>query len=314
MPRDRLGYGQRFATSLYVVTQEADIYACPLCLTRVDLTKIESLTWDHYPPQSIGGRDRDTVLICEECRKRWDRIDAQVNVVKKHHEFHRQFPDATPARIRYSDVSGRPGPKIRVALSPHEEGIRTVARPGSNSPQLINHINQIEQELKASGRLINQPVVLETDQDLSFDQRVVERAFLKAAYLAAFNCLGYPYILSPALALVRQQMLDPTVEVFPYRTAFSPFNEAADREVVTAYIQNPPQLAGFGIIFEGYNLSNDFMVILPGREALLLPDYSYLDQKMHPNLSIEFHAFHCSESLIIESGIMIQGDSEAWHI
>src|SRR5215204_3105968 len=137
MPGDRFVYGQRFAKSWQVMTNETDVYACPLCLTRYPLAEIETLTWDHYPPRSIGGRDGDTVLVCEECRSKWASIDLEIARLRDVEEFQKAYPGTVPFIQRFPGTPGLQNSTMRVAVSVAEGGIMIIGRPEENPTQAV---------------------------------------------------------------------------------------------------------------------------------------------------------------------------------
>jgi hypothetical protein len=215
MPGDRTVYGQRFAESLRLVTGEAGYYACPLCLTRFPLAEINSLTWDHYPPRSIGGLNGDTVLVCKECQRKWSDIDVELHHLQKAQEHNRAHPGTIRGKLKFPDTPGLTGSNQHVALelpsSPEGFILRMIVLLEANPQAATTRIDEQHQQLAATGGVVH---LQGTFPLYPYDIKTAELALLKAAYLAAFDCLGYRYILSPALATIRLQLLHPETVVF----------------------------------------------------------------------------------------------------
>ena len=313
----KLAYAEMFSRSLEVATGETGIYRCPLCLAAFDIEDADSLTWDHYPPRSIGGRDRDTVLVCGDCHRRWDRIDAELARLERRDEFEKLYSGMVPVILAIPDEPDARGLRHRMALKVDEGSIVLVGRPQDNAAEatwrLVDCLERVASERNWNGLRIT----LCTDHALIFKRPLAERSFLKAAYLAAFDCLGYPYILSQALEPVREQMRQPEVARLEHHTLkFCPQPPGFDREILLAYVHTPEPLIGLAIFFLGYALSRWCVTLLPLPAHLGLPKYdAKLDQTLRNAGRMGFVRFERSRELITNRKlILVDQAGKEWPI
>ena len=208
---EKAAYAELFSKSLEVITGESGLYRCPLCLKASAVADADSLTWDHYPPRSIGGRDCDTALVCQDCHRRWSRTDAELVKLMRREEFDRLYPDMEPVILR---IPGEPyvqGLRHREAIGIREDSIHLTGRPEHTPEEATQRLTEFLNQVTSEGKWDGLEMTVSTDLHLTYSPRRVVRSFLKAAYLAAFDHLGYPYILSPALNAIRQQVREPEV-------------------------------------------------------------------------------------------------------
>ncbi len=312
MRETRYDYGERFAASWEVVTGAVGIYACPLCLTQFPLSKIDTLTWDHYPPQSIGGRGRDTVLVCEVCRERWSSTDADVSRLKEQEDYMHSYPGTVPAVLRFPNMPGLDRSSQQGAFSFQDQTLQLVARPEANPPQATKYIS--EQWAKIVSDQSGEPVTVRLTAKVPNYANSVRRAFIKAAYLAAFDCLGYPYILAPVMAQVQQQMLDPRTEHLPPPVAeltAQPSN--ADRQITIGYVDEPKLLRSIGVFFQGYALNKPVGVLLPVPAWPPSATHNYMEQLQRwPDKALTFDYCHIDRrdlSHITQRAVWVTDDS-----
>ncbi|MBM3302020.1 MAG: hypothetical protein FJY85_18980, partial [Deltaproteobacteria bacterium] len=228
-------YAELFSKSLQVATGESGLYRCPLCLAAFAVVDADSLTWDHYPPQSIGGRDRGAVLVCQDCRRRWNHVDAELVPLMRREEFDRLYPGMEPIVLRIPNDTYVQGLRHREAIGIQEDSVRLIGRPEHNAEEATQRLTQFLDQVASEGKWNGLKVTVSVDPSLAYSGRRVEHSFLKAAYLAAFDCLGHPYVLSPALDTIRRQMREPEATHLERHTlVFSPQPPGFDREILLA--------------------------------------------------------------------------------
>lgn len=315
----KIDYAKRFSESLEVIEEKSGLYRCPLGQEDFDVRDADSLTWDHYPPQkSIGGRDRDKVLVCKGCREKWDRIDAELVKLINREEFDQLYPGMIPVKLSIPDEPYVKGLTLRAAMGIQDNSDwtqvsiqgRSERNPKDATQRLDKFMKQVADEGKWDG--LKQHVT--SDPTLTYSERLVECSFLKAAYLAAFDCLGYPYILSPELSTIRQQMREPKVAHLTNHTLlFSPQPPGYDREILLAYMQSPEPLTGLAVFFLGYNLSRWCVTFLPlpGRSGL--PEYGRLDQALYESGEMKFVGIERSQDLITSKELtLVDANGKEW--
>lgn len=312
----RKAYADRFSESLRVFTNEVGQYACPLCLTRFPVSAVSTLTWDHYPPRSIGGRASDTVLVCGDCQRRWDAIDADVDRLKKRAKFEANYPDAVPAVLQLPGVHSIRGLSHRVALRVSGNTVEIIGRTEKNPDHVTDRLVQFLHQLSSTSDVSGLSINVQSDTGEEYSPSRVALAFLKAAYLAAFNCLGYPYILADELAAIRQQMLDPQLDVFRNRPLIiTPPSSEIQPQIILGYVHEPESLTSLAVFFIGYYIRPWCAVLLPLPAHPGLPDYANIDQLVHEISQIGIVTFDRHINAIYDPEVVLvdQNDNQ-WPI
>lgn len=177
-------------------------YLCPICLRNEKEIKATGHGWtaEHNPPESVGGRV--TVVTCEDCNSK-SGSDIDVHLINRltSKDERKLFPDSHikgKAKIDdkifnsslYVDSSGE------LAIEPLK---------GNNNPKLV--------EETWSDLEYNKPIVFDFQKRKS-DNRVVEIALLKIAYLMAFEKYGYIFILDSCYDSIRDQLINPDKKIY----------------------------------------------------------------------------------------------------
>lgn len=304
--RSKDRYAQRFAKSLQIVKGSNQLYACPLCLISFPVSEAQSLTWDHYPPQSIGGRDSDIALVCQTCRDKWDRFDAEINRLKKYEDFERQFPGMEPIKMQVLGVPRARGLRHRAAICIETNTIKILGRDDKNSrdgtDRLIESLNALTVGSTSGGVSFQ----LHSDNTLTYNREWIERSFLKAAYLAAFDGLGYPYILSSCFDSIRQQVANPELNIlFGHTWTFPPSQSRAERQIILAYVYDPFPLTSLAVFFVGYELKHTFVTFLPLPSFANLLSYERLTETLRGISYIAYVKIPQSEENIYDTELVI---------
>lgn len=204
---------------LGVPSQDArsDLYACPLCLnidhderrarfcvfTEAALHN-QSLTVEHVPPQSFGGRP--LVLTCRACN---NTSGAGVDA----HARKRENPrDA---------FLGRVATKISMTAGTHRLAGSFMLTSGAYHFAVTKRRNAHRPDAEAGVRrtLTNsedstRDITLSFDYD-RFDDDLARVSWLRTAYLALFSVAGYGAVVGREMELVRRQIREPKVAHIP---------------------------------------------------------------------------------------------------
>ncbi len=186
-------------------------YICPTCGKGFLDTALESrgLTLEHAPSKGIGGRE--VVLTCRRCnnlagdklddevKRRENQIDFELNTLQK----------ALPATIDYL------GGKLNVLV---DNGNVSFAE-NHNDPKVFSQFVKHRPD-----KLLN----LALSQ--KYDSRSAFHGYLRSAYLIAFAVLGYRYVFSPRLNVIRQQLANPHETILRVFSATIPNAEKRDRK------------------------------------------------------------------------------------
>lgn len=273
----RTRYAILMASSLEVATGETQTYRCPLCLAPFPVSQADTLTWDHFPPQSIGGRDRDVALICHTCRSRWDRIDANLHRLQLRDSFEQQHPGMIPVTLSFPGQGPIRGLRHRAAVGAKAGSIIILGRPASNPDHVTDRLVSYLDDQFGKETVSDLTLQFQEEREMVFSRRQAELSFLKAAYLALFNCFGYPYILSDGLARIREQMVNPNANCLDgFALVFSPPPRGYDRQIELALVYSPAALTSLAVFFLGYGLSRWCVAFLPIPAQPGLPMYGRL--------------------------------------
>ncbi len=245
-----------FSESLKVASGEEGKYRCPICLRSFQYGELSKLTWDHFPPEKIGGSKR--VLVCRDCNVGLGGrlLESNLPRYQKRSEFEKEFPGHLPMKYSSGGIVIRGA--VRASPDKIEFHPRTEDKFESAREQFKGDLEEAHTENKWDGKQFS----LSTDKELSYSKQYLELAFLKSAYLASFKFFGYPYILQEPLEKIRGQILKPNDNVLGCFSIARP-NQCEGRIIRLSYISAPVSLASFLITFEGFKIDRDFGVFLP---------------------------------------------------
>ncbi|MDP3720067.1 MAG: hypothetical protein Q8T13_20085 [Acidobacteriota bacterium] len=222
-------------------------YVCPLCIRRDEVTGRYSfrmlrrgavgsgeLTSEHVPPESFAGRD--LLLTCAECNHR-------AGAFLDSHARRRENP---------GDVfAGRPTTPLAVNVTAgghtlsasfeNQEGVLAIKinKEKYQKPGALEGFRAVTQF--AAGQPSDINIDFSGDRHSERNARI---SWLRTAYLAAFACMGYRYIFSPALDPVRRQIADPEAEHIRLWMVTTPGeHDWTERTFVT--VRQPESLHGY---------------------------------------------------------------------
>jgi hypothetical protein len=186
---------ERLAANHAAVTGVSDTYVCPLCLgSTFTSVRDAELTWDHVPPESIGGRLQ--VPVCSHCN--WAAgatIEADLSRYARRLDFAAVYGTAAPVVLKFPGT----GVSHRNALKSQEGAIMLVGREEANAPEATREAESALTKALQQGT----GFTIRDDASLMWRPTYLECAFLKAAYLFLFLRRGYSAILSVPFELVR---------------------------------------------------------------------------------------------------------------
>lgn len=177
-----------------VLDPPLDSYICPLCLELFAST--EELTLEHVPPKSLGGKS--LCLTCAPCNSiAGHGIESHLHRQQRFSNFLREGGRQERATLFFGDLS------LNVHADRNNNSIELIVPRDRNRPV----------DVKVSAEKIKSHFETGAEFKLSkrskFDNRAVDAAYLKAAYLAAFAKFGYRWILSEHIDPVRNQIREP---------------------------------------------------------------------------------------------------------
>ncbi|WP_372635494.1 hypothetical protein [Fodinibius sp.] len=206
--------GVKAINAIFEINEEA--YLCPLCLRFFNQEAISKkvLTAEHVPQDSIGGNE--VLLTCEKCNS------------ESGYKFEADLKERERLKTFIKAVSGKKGfeGKLKIELTMGGKKVNTHTQIKKDKilfkiPKKYNHPDNLDHIFKHLDTVYeNQSWSNEKfniSPDISYSKRKVELSYLKTAYLASFALLGYRYILNKEFDVIRQQLLNPSKEIFqPY--------------------------------------------------------------------------------------------------
>lgn len=298
----KVDFFDEFSESLKVATGREGLYLCPICLREFTRDLASRLDWDHYPPVSIGGTR--AVLVCKICNHTAGAgIEAHLPIFSARRAFDQAYPGAFPMVYKHHGTSVRVAVKVTGPVGP----IEIYGRQEVPQKPAIERWTQTLEEAHLRGSWEGMQFQMDSDRAPAYNPRYVQVSLLKAGYLALFYCLGYPYILSPALDKVREQIQDPTRDIV---TGFL-MNRPVVRDrrtIIYHYVHTPAELRSFLVMFQGFNLPIDWAVYLPTPQDLDQRIYNAVRVLRGKQGYLETLVFDCSTEVRNDTHFTIIND------
>lgn len=232
-----------------IAALESDSYVCPICLTEFDISALENgfLTLEHVPPKSIGGIG--IILTCKKCNNQaGHRFESHAAKRQKLHNFvevlaNKKEGKGGRAKLSLGDIS------VNVDIET-VQGKTKISIPGNvNNPNLTG---KLQRRIEAMANADPQPQLkFDLKAHDNYKLRQHQLSLLKAAYLVVVAKIGYKYALSPALDIIREQILRPDEIILP------------NWQVRLGQISEPKMIA--------VDHDNGIVVVTIGNESVVLP-------------------------------------------
>ncbi len=263
-------------------------YICPICMDQfssedLDVTKSNHLTLEDVPPKSLGGRP--CVLTCKKCNNAaGHKIDSQL-YARMYEMDQQKFVSGSSfkARFRQDDEI------VQGEVTVGEDGKIKVKNSYKN-----NNRAKLDTFIDGISPKTGNPVMNIEFIPSKIDFKGLQVALLKTAYLLCFEKFGYAVINDACYNIVREQIQNPNLDIYPTQFWFQgPFNE----NQYGVHISTNVGLECFMVIFPLKSHTNRvFGAILPIKTtpiieivagfhaslALGLDQPAYFDRHNHP--------------------------------
>ncbi len=195
-------------------------YICPICLKHfseadLDVNLKNHLTLEDAPPASLGGNAN--TLTCKSCNNGCG-TNIDWHLVERMREMDReQFLPGTifEAWFRKGAL------KVKGLISVMKDGKHKVKFDiKHNNPQILKQFLEHIDSEKATGDSMLKPILPESKVDV----KKLQLALLKSAYMLVFSKFGYSFILDEAYNRVREQLLNPEIDIYPTNFWFHHFS------------------------------------------------------------------------------------------
>lgn len=180
-----------------------DHFMCPICLNKMPISRVESISEAHIIPKAAGGKFK--TLICRKCNSdfgakqdKWFGELVRLINSEKASIMHTKIKD------RYFEIDG-----IRI------NGRWEINKDGNFDFLIYKNLNSPDVRALIDHKFRSSPPKI----DLSFplplmkNKHLIDVGFLTAGYLMWFAYLGYSWVLQSHLDSIREQILNPDKEV-----------------------------------------------------------------------------------------------------
>ncbi|SDY11500.1 HNH endonuclease [Lutibacter oricola] len=256
-------------------------YYCPLCSEHFNKQNLDdkTLTLEHNPPKSLGGKG--SILTCKKCNsKSGHSIDVELlNALETLDNY--SFKPNSEFRTKFHNEStGDKGVNAKIKIDNEGKFIINVDSKNNNpkiSEKFFNSASQTYHNPMFTTDLKN----IGWQKKLSFNfpkpeplnEKILAISLLKIAYLLAFEKLGYIFLFSKNMQIIRQQLDNPDKEII--KRPFWIKYDFPDDNLGVNIITKPRELRAFLIIFDLKTNSDKY------RFAIVLPSLGENDDKIY---------------------------------
>lgn len=217
-------------------------FRCPTCLSDYPIDSKE-ITEEHIIPDSSGGRM--TTFLCKRCNSsfghrqtRW--LSDWIELNESNTPFH-----VDPKKQRAQLTAN--GRKLNGTVKIADDGAIEFYTDKKRS-------NPIDFEAHWNGPKPSE-IIITTQMPVFGNENSLRAGFLTAAYGLWFKNFGYSFVLQSSLNVVRQQILNPDIDIMNWNYLI----ETPAREIASPCIG----LMRFGVDYFPIALIYDHLVVLP---------------------------------------------------
>lgn len=238
----------------YIDSAYNGLYACPICLHLFNKSHLgnEFLTLEHIIPKQLGGKI--VTLTCKSCNNEsGTKIDDHlIKKIRSDEVMSGKSLRPLKSEIKIGDGQARGDLYIQVIEGKAQ--LDFIVKPNLAHPKEIEKcqaaLNDDIGEIKLSGCL-------------EYKEHNFKVALLRVAYLLMFSRLGYGYILSEPMKIIRSQIQKPEQILLNPVIINTTFE--SENSIEAIYIYDPIKYRCFGAIMKLSELTNQsLMVALPG--------------------------------------------------
>jgi hypothetical protein len=266
-------------------------YICPLCFNvffekDLDNTLKNYLTLEDIPPKSLGGKP--LTLTCKSCNSVCGH-NLDVHLLNKLLDLDsRGFLPNSKTKVTLELNGNKVNGQIEIASDGGMEiDIQTKNSNPIEANQFIEDLNPLKETKKKISYLdkifenqFQSPTFNVKFQRIA-DERKVEVALLRIAYLIAYSTFGNGFYLNSGLYKVREQILNPSKEILP-KVFWIDYEFPKEMEGINI-ITSPKELQCFLIIFSLKTKSKvrQFAIVLPGPSTPGIKVYDHILKKLY---------------------------------
>jgi hypothetical protein len=255
---------------------------CPICETHFSASQYDSLSLEHNPPKSLGGKDN--ILTCVKCNNTaGTKIDSEILLALNELEFMKFKPNSSIKTQFHNKSTGDKG--VNGSFGVDENGSIVINISPANNPKTRdNFLNSFEYEFRAFDVLQNNLENFGLNKKLSFDikkpnrrsERLASIALLKIAYLLAYEKLGHIVMFGKHMRIVRDQIQNPEKDIItkPFWLHYAYPDSMLGINIIT----KPIELKSFLIVFDLVTKSDNYRI------GICLPGFDEKDDVIYQNI------------------------------
>ncbi|WP_308994032.1 HNH endonuclease [Mariniflexile litorale] len=260
---------------------------CPICLDyfeKADLfDKINPLTIEHNPPQSLGGKS--SVLTCKKCNSEaGHKIDDEILTALKEIDTLNFKPNSEIKTQFFNDSTEGKGVNAKIKIQDDGQFIINIDTK-NNNPKIHKKFFDSEVREYKSPLFSNDIREIGWKKKLTFNfkkpnktnERLASISLLKIAHLMAFEKLGHLYLFNKNNQIIRDQIRSPEKEIItnPFWIKYN----FPDNIVGVNIITKPRKLRSILVVFDLKTKSDSY------RFSICLPGLSVGDENIYQNIN-----------------------------
>jgi hypothetical protein len=244
------------------------IYICPLCTQNFILIEksvgfvwTTEFTFDHFPPESVGGKHQ--MLVCKKCNSdAGSAYDFSLKEKLSRMSFENKIISSEIKAT--SQISNVPGNYKSAFFINDKNEMEIDFKPSDNM-----HVPFVDQWLENSKTNSDWEVKITIQNP---DDARVSKAMVKASYLFCFANWGYDFVYSPAGEMIRKYLngvneYPVRVPVFWVGTSIRQ-NQISHFPIGLCYLQKPTSIKTFIVNMLLLNKETDFREVA----SVLIPN------------------------------------------
>ncbi len=260
---------------------------CPICLDYFEkpalYDKINPLTLEHNPPESLGGKSR--ILTCKKCNSgAGHKLDNQILNALKEIDILQFKPNSEIKTRLYNDSTDGKGVNAKINIDSEGKFVVNI-NSKNNNPDIEKKFFDSE-ELEYKSALFEndtrevgwrKKLTFNFDKPKNIDERLASISLLKIAYLIAYEKLGHLFLFNKNSAIIREQIKFPEKEII--KNPFWINYKFPDNILGVNIITKPRELRSILVVFDLSTKSDNYRI------SICLPGFSVGDENIYENIS-----------------------------
>jgi hypothetical protein len=178
-------------------------FMCPVCLKKMPIARIDSISTAHIIPKAAGGRL--TTFLCSQCNSTFgSKQDKWFGELVRLLDDRKLSVLATKIKDGYFVIDG-----VKI------NGRWDIDSNGNFTFVIYSNLNSPEIRAKINDKFKSSPprITISLSLPIMRKKRLIDVGFLTAGYLMWFSYLGYSWVLQSHLDIIREQILNPDQEL-----------------------------------------------------------------------------------------------------